>query len=116
MKLFTVILLTLSMNTLVGGFTPIQVHLPKRIFTFQMLDHCVIDCHDDAEFSRRDWFKRSADSVAFAAGLVSLVEPSEAGLVQFPVDYQLMNTYHIMRSGESLLESQDILSSNPLFL
>ena len=42
--------------------------------------------------------------------------PSRAGLVQFPCTYNLMNTYHLMRAGESLLESQDIMSTNPLFL
>jgi hypothetical protein len=45
-------------------------------------------------------------------------QPANAGpgLVQFPCNYKLMNTYHFMRSGESLLESENILSSNPLFL
>ena len=42
--------------------------------------------------------------------------PAQAGLVQFPCNYDLMNTYHLMRAGESLLESQDIISTNPLFL
>ncbi len=115
MKLFTVLFL-FKLSQLVYGFAPIQILRPKRFFSFQLLDHSILDCNDETELSRRHWFKRSADSVAFAAGLVSFVEPSKAGLVQFPVDYQLMNTYHVMRSGESLLESQDILSSNPLFL
>ena len=51
-----------------------------------------------------------------SASLFLKPKPSNAGLVQFPCNYNLMNTYHFMRAGESLLESQDILSTNPLFL
>jgi broad specificity phosphatase PhoE len=45
-------------------------------------------------------------------------EPAFArGLVQFPCKKEkLQNTYHFMRSGQSLLEERDILSTNPLFL
>ena len=40
------------------------------------------------------------------------------GLVQFPCTEpgDLANTYHMMRAGESLLEAEDVLSTNPLFL
>ena len=39
------------------------------------------------------------------------------GLVQFPCpEGILMNKYHLMRAGESGLEEQSILSTNPLFL
>lgn len=39
------------------------------------------------------------------------------GLVQFPCDPgELMNTYHLMRAGQSGLEAEGILSTNPLFL
>lgn len=39
------------------------------------------------------------------------------GLVQFPCKPgDLMNTYHMMRAGESSLEADGILSTNPLFL
>jgi broad specificity phosphatase PhoE len=39
------------------------------------------------------------------------------GLVQFPCPPgELSNTYHLMRAGESILESDGILSTNPLFL
>mmetsp|Transcript_9952 Transcript_9952/g.12541 ORF Transcript_9952/g.12541 Transcript_9952/m.12541 type:complete len:498 (+) Transcript_9952:98-1591(+) len=52
----------------------------------------------------------------FSASLIVETQPSNAGLVQFPCKYDLMNTYHLMRAGESMLESQDIISTNPLFL
>ncbi|CAB9524678.1 Pfam:PGAM [Seminavis robusta] len=40
------------------------------------------------------------------------------GLVQFPVDSSapLANTYHFMRVGDTLLEKDDIWTTNPLFL
>lgn len=48
--------------------------------------------------------------------LFSPAGPAVADLIQFPITSNLKNTYHFMRAGESLLESQDIFSSNPLFL
>jgi len=52
-----------------------------------------------------------------AIALASNARPASArGLVQFPCKYTLMNIYHFMRSGQSLLEESDILSTNPLFL
>lgn len=47
-----------------------------------------------------------------------LPPPSPAnarGLVQFPCA-ELGNTYHFIRAGESLMEQDDIWSTNPLFL
>ena len=38
------------------------------------------------------------------------------GLVQFPCVEPLLNKYYLMRSGTTLLEEQDIWSTNPLFL
>jgi Histidine phosphatase superfamily (branch 1) len=43
--------------------------------------------------------------------------PSVAqGWVKFPCKTPLGNTYHFLRAGQSLLEEQDILSTNPLFI
>ncbi|KAL3758579.1 hypothetical protein ACHAWU_008333 [Discostella pseudostelligera] len=49
--------------------------------------------------------------------VVDVNTASAMGLVQFPCqpDY-LANTYHMMRAGESRLEAEGILSTNPLFL
>jgi hypothetical protein len=38
------------------------------------------------------------------------------GLVTFPCNERLLNTYHFMRAGSSLLEVEDVWSTNPLFL
>jgi broad specificity phosphatase PhoE len=38
------------------------------------------------------------------------------GLVQFPCSEPLGNTYHFMCAGQSLMDQQDILSTNPLFV
>ena len=55
--------------------------------------------------------------VASSAALLGLVQNASArGLVQFPVDQPLLNEYHFMRAGTSLLEEQGIWSTNPLFL
>jgi broad specificity phosphatase PhoE len=59
---------------------------------------------------------------AVAAACASLpffsVVPSAGarGLVQFPLKRPLLNTYHLLRAGSSLLEEQDVYSTNPLFL
>ena len=53
------------------------------------------------------------------AGTSFLLPPPPAaqarGLVQFPCT-RLENTYHFIRAGESLMEEDDIWSTNPLFL
>lgn len=68
---------------------------------------------EQQSISRRKIFQFST---SLTASLLFKPEPSHANLVQFPCDYKLMNTYHIMRAGESILESEDIISTNPLFL
>jgi len=50
----------------------------------------------------------SKSNVAYARGLVRFPCTEENGILQ--------NTYHFMRAGSSLLEEEDVLSSNPLFL
>ena len=65
---------------------------------------------------RRRFF---VDSLCWAAGVAALAPTETAqarGLVQFPCREGLGNTYHFMRAGESILESEDIWSTNPLFL
>ena len=75
------------------------------------------DSRGNNELSRRNLFN-SAMKSALTIGTVlgPAFQAANAGLVQFPCDYDLMNTYHFMRAGESLLESQNLLSTNPLFL
>jgi hypothetical protein len=56
----------------------------------------------------------------FSAGPFATMLPKRAnamGLVQFPCPKgELANTYHILRAGQSLMEAQDILCTNALFL
>ena len=71
----------------------------------------------DNELSRRNLFNSAMKSaITIGTVLGPALQAANAGLVQFPCDYNLMNTYHFMRAGESLLESQNLLSTNPLFL
>lgn len=75
--------------------------------------------HDNYSLQKTDSVRRSLlfSSLSLSASALLLKPlPSHANLVQFPCSYDLMNTYHFMRAGESLLESQDTLSTNPLFL
>lgn len=61
---------------------------------------------------RRTFFQR----LGFAS-IFTLKDAANArGLVKVPCNYDLANTYHFLRAGQSLLEEEDILSTNPLFL
>jgi hypothetical protein len=52
-----------------------------------------------------------------ATSMLPSASPANAQLVQFPCNKNgLMNTYHFMRAGESLLEADNKLGTNPLFL
>jgi hypothetical protein len=56
-------------------------------------------------------------TTAFLSPLVSAPEPANAGgLLQFPCIRPLKNRYIMMRAGTSLLEADNIYSTNPLFL
>ena len=76
--------------------------------------------HDEpsspSALTRPDFF-RSVGIVAASTASAFFVNPSEAsaGLIQFPCA-KLQNTYHLLRAGQSLLEEEDILATNPLFL
>jgi len=69
-------------------------------------------------FDRRSMIKTATSALLLASSFTYKKEPSYAlsGLVHFPCTHKFMNTYHFMRAGQSLLESQDIISTNPLFL
>lgn len=62
-------------------------------------------------------FLRSVGIVAASTASALTTNPPEAsaGLIQFPCT-KLQNTYHLLRAGQSLLEEEDILATNPLFL
>lgn len=70
----------------------------------------------NAMVTRRRLLQFSTAAAIASSSILGNPYHANAELVQFPCNYKLMNTYHIMRAGESILESQDILSTNPLFL
>lgn len=74
--------------------------------------HDNIDEIDLLDVSRRRWLLSAWSSLLV---LGSRPPPAHAGLVQFPCD-SLNNRYHFLRAGESLLEADNIYSTNPLFL
>lgn len=68
---------------------------------------------------RRTFLERSAASVISAGSAAVYGSPTSAGargLVRFPCKEPLLNTYHLLRAGSSLLEVEDVWSTNPLFL
>ena len=75
------------------------------------LRQSILEDLKDASAGRRGFL------ATVAATLASPLLPAHAkGLVQFPLTKPLFNTYTFMRVGTTLLEEEDILSTNPLFL
>ncbi|KAL9186147.1 hypothetical protein ACHAXT_005385 [Thalassiosira profunda] len=64
--------------------------------------------------NRRTFLEGSALSLSYAFG--SAGRADARGLVRFPCKEPFLNTYHFLRAGSSLLEVEDIWSTNPLFL
>ena len=78
------------------------------------------ECHG-ANLQRRSFLRHpSRTSTFLSLSIIASIdtEPAQArGLVRFPVkEGQLLNNYHFMRAGESLLEEEGVWSTNPLFL
>ncbi len=69
--------------------------------------------------TRRAFLSRTAFSISGGSAVLGTIFPTEAnarGLVLFPCREPLLNSYHFMRAGASLLEVEDVWSTNPLFL
>lgn len=66
--------------------------------------------------SRRRFLLASTVAPCMTVALSQPTCPAHAQLVQFPCLRGLANTYSFLRVGTSLLEEQDIWSTNPLFL
>jgi len=93
-----------------------------------VLCHCAMS-NDDGESSssssssspsaltRPEFFRSVGIMTASAtsAFVADPPQPAHAGLIQFPCS-KLQNTYHLLRAGQSLLEEENILATNPLFL
>jgi hypothetical protein len=108
-----------------------QRHGPSKTI-FANLDNDLDNANDNSRnaqekdvnmVDRRAFWNQLSGSMAslvvVAASTIVAASPDTAharGLVQFPCDAPLLNTYHMMRAGTTLLEEEDIYSTNPLFL
>lgn len=68
----------------------------------------------DSSIDRRNFFTKASAALSALGFGPSLTQAR--GLVMFPCETPLYNTYHVMRAGQTLLEEEDILTTNPLFL
>ena len=66
------------------------------------------------QFRRRLFLRRSLHTLTLLG--VQSGTANARGLARFPCKEPLLNTYHFMRAGTSLLEEENIWSTNPLFL
>ena len=62
--------------------------------------------------NRRD----TLNTLSFLSLLTMKPDNAKANLVQFPCKSGLRNTYHIMRTGQNLLEEKNIIETNPMYL
>jgi len=70
-----------------------------------------------SSLERRNLFHCLELSIAAAASAVMFPKSASAELIQFPCkEGKLRNTYHFMRAGESELENENMLGTNPMFL
>ena len=78
----------------------------------------MLHAENDSNISRRSFGITVAGIVSSGPFATLLPKRANAmGLVQFPCPKgELANTYHILRAGQSLMEAQDILCTNALFL
>jgi broad specificity phosphatase PhoE len=115
MKNFFVSLAVLCIASSVEGFTPEMIGpLMSKLAAgaTDMCEHDGVPCDD-----RRAFFRGIGGLVGVSCWSVSCASLAQArGLVSFPCVSPLLNVYHIMRAGTSLLEEEDIWSTNPLFL
>jgi hypothetical protein len=98
--------------------------LEERTFSLKLASQAssANDQESESDGTSSRSFSRSRRNVLFSLPLFTTAaafgrpEPAQAKLVQFPCKEGLMNTYHFMRAGESLLEEQNMWGTNPLFL
>ena len=73
------------------------------------------DSKDEQNNTRRKFIKQTILSSSTILSSLSSNVANARGLIRFPCK-ELLNTYHFMRSGTSLLEIDNVWSTNPLFL
>jgi broad specificity phosphatase PhoE len=69
--------------------------------------------HRDSIY-RRKFFAQVSTTITLLTFAPSFAKAQ--GLVLFPCTTPLSNIYHVMRAGQTLLEEEDILTTNPMFL
>lgn len=90
----------------------------RRSLSLRSLPNDDFDSGDGIVRGRRSFLARSG-ALLLPAVSIPTSSPRSAdarGLVRFPCKEPLLNTYHLMRAGTSLLEEEDVWSTNPLFL
>ena len=89
---------------------------PRRRRNISSLHNTYEDSKDEQNDTRRKFLKQTILSSSIILSITSgNVSANARGLIRFPCK-ELLNTYHFMRSGSSLLEIDNVWSTNPLFL
>ena len=109
--------------SLVPNYSPlnhdIKTHgttTPRRRRNISLLVHNTReDSKDEQNDTRRKFLKQTILSSSTILSSLSSNVANARGLIRFPCK-ELLNTYHFMRSGTSLLEIDNVWSTNPLFL
>lgn len=89
--------------------------LEHDTYNFDATSRQLIEKNTHLDQSRRRLFlKRSLHTLTLLGFQGETA--SARGLARFPCKEPLLNTYHFMRAGASLLEEENVWSTNPLFL
>jgi len=84
-------------------------------------DDLILNNEMSNQMERRNFLSNLCLIPAMGASALTFttnIQPASArGLVRFPCNnYSFFNKYHFMRAGQSILESEEVWSTNPLFL
>jgi len=95
-----------------------QRNLPSTLFHHKERCNNNNQSHQNYQMKiggRRSFFKGIITSTTVGGGALLVPKKANAQYVRFPAK-NLMNTYHLLRAGESLLEEEGIWLTNPLSL
>lgn len=93
--------------------TPLPKQAQSRLFSHRT-DNGSNEKAATDDFNRRSFLKSTVQTLAAIGTQTDIA--SARGLARFPCKEPLLNTYHFMRAGKSLLEEENVWSTNPLFL
>jgi hypothetical protein len=92
-------------------------YAPRKYSQFRLCSHGTDNCSNEAasdDSNRRSFLKGTVQTLASLG--IQVDKAAARGLARFPCKEPLLNTYHFMRAGTSLLEEENVWSTNPLFL